>query len=301
VLKTRTAGGKKRIGIGGLFRNIIKSSEAESEEEEEEKVVQDDMQDDSSDLSADDMDPVYIKSPGPVLKLQKIEPTGIPRLKQKSEIPAKTATSKLDNLEPTKTVTREEADAAKVQRIKPLTQDLSKPDSKAKEKEKAKAQRRQQQISLVEDGPARIKPPQTPIDLTGSELKQELIKRGEAMANMYHDKFGIETAIVRIGSCFPAPLNHRMLSSWMSYDDFVTLIERVFIVSKLGCPVIYGASDNTSNWWDNSDVSHLGWKPKDNAEDYRKDIDASMERPKADAPEVVYQGGTFTADGIHEE
>ena len=33
VLKTRTTGGKKRIGIGGLFRNLIKSSEAASEEE----------------------------------------------------------------------------------------------------------------------------------------------------------------------------------------------------------------------------------------------------------------------------
>ena len=26
---------------------------------------------------------------------------------------------------------------------------------------------------------------------------------GEALASLYHDKFGIETAIVRIGSCFP--------------------------------------------------------------------------------------------------
>ena len=28
---------------------------------------------------------------------------------------------------------------------------------------------------------------------------------GEAIANVYHSKFGIETAIVRIGSCFPEP------------------------------------------------------------------------------------------------
>ncbi len=30
---------------------------------------------------------------------------------------------------------------------------------------------------------------------------------------MYHDKFGQETAIVRIGSCFEEPRNHRMLST----------------------------------------------------------------------------------------
>ena len=50
---------------------------------------------------------------------------------------------------------------------------------------------------------------------------------GESMASMYHDKFGIETACVRIGSCFPEPRNHRMLATWLSADDFVRLIERV--------------------------------------------------------------------------
>ena len=44
---------------------------------------------------------------------------------------------------------------------------------------------------------------------------------GEALASMYHDKFGIETASVRIGSCFPEPVDHRMLSTWMSHDDFI--------------------------------------------------------------------------------
>lgn len=65
---------------------------------------------------------------------------------------------------------------------------------------------------------------------------------GEAMASMYYDKFGIETACVRIGACFPEPKNHRMLSMWMSYDDFIRLIERVFIVPRLGCPIVYGTS-----------------------------------------------------------
>lgn len=123
---------------------------------------------------------------------------------------------------------------------------------------------------------------------------------GEAMASMYHDKFGQETAIVRIGSSFPAPMDHRMLSSWLSYADFVRLIERVFDVPKLGCPIIYGASNNSATWWDNSNVNWLGWRPQDDSEQFRADLDARMEKPAADAPQVVYQGGTFTADGIHE-
>ena len=123
---------------------------------------------------------------------------------------------------------------------------------------------------------------------------------GEALASLYHDKFGIETACVRIGSCFPEPMNHRTLATWMSYDDFVRLVERVFTVPVLGCPIIYGASDNDATWWDNSAVSYLGWKPQDNAEEHRARLDAEISRPEPDAPDAIYQGGMFTASGIHE-
>lgn len=123
---------------------------------------------------------------------------------------------------------------------------------------------------------------------------------GEALATMYHDKFGIETACVRIGSCFPEPRNHRMLSTWLSYDDFISLIERVFAVPVLGCPIIYGSSDNDVAWWDNSAVAYLGWRPKDNAEAYREKLDAIAGAPDRDAPDAVFQGGMFTAEPIHE-
>lgn len=124
---------------------------------------------------------------------------------------------------------------------------------------------------------------------------------GEALASMYYDKFGIETACVRIGSCFPEPKNHRMLSTWMSYDDFVRLIERVFMVSRLGCPIIYGVSANSSSWWDNREVAYLGWSPQDNAEKFRSKIDAAMSAPPGSDVNARYQGGAFCADGIHDK
>ena len=123
---------------------------------------------------------------------------------------------------------------------------------------------------------------------------------GEAVASMYYDKFGIETASVRIGSCFPEPKNHRMLSTWMSYDDFVQLVERIFMVPRLGCPIIYGASANAASWWDNREVAYLGWQPNDNAEQFRAKIDAEMSPPPADDVNAMYQGGAFCGDGIHE-
>lgn len=51
---------------------------------------------------------------------------------------------------------------------------------------------------------------------------------GENLARLYFEKFGQETALVRIGSCTPEPNNYRMLSTWFSHDDFVSLIEAAF-------------------------------------------------------------------------
>ena len=124
---------------------------------------------------------------------------------------------------------------------------------------------------------------------------------GEALASMYHDKFGIETASIRIGSCRPEPADHRMLATWLSYDDFVSLIECVFRVPVLGCPIVYGASDNDVSWWDNADIAHLGWRPKDNSRVFLEGLDARMARPDPEAATAKYQGGTFAVDGIHEE
>lgn len=123
---------------------------------------------------------------------------------------------------------------------------------------------------------------------------------GEQLARLYFDKFGVETACVRIGSCFPEPRNHRMLATWLSYGDLVRLVERVFAVPRLGCPVIFGASANDARWWDNRHAAYLGWVPQDSAEPYRAAIDAATPRPAPDAPDALFQGGMFTAEPIHE-
>ncbi len=124
---------------------------------------------------------------------------------------------------------------------------------------------------------------------------------GEALARLYYDKYGIETAIVRIGSCFPEPRDHRMLATWLSPADFIRLIERVFTVPRLGCPILYGVSDNEEQWWDNRAAAFLGWRPKDSAEPYRAKLDASQTPLPGDDPAVKFQGGAFAAAGHFED
>lgn len=123
---------------------------------------------------------------------------------------------------------------------------------------------------------------------------------GEAIASMYNDKFGIETASIRIGSCLPEPADRRMMALWLSYGDFVALIERDFGVPALGCPIIYGASDDDISWWGNSKTAYLDWRPQDNSEAFRSEVDAFVP-PGPNAPDAIYQGGMFTANGIIED
>lgn len=116
---------------------------------------------------------------------------------------------------------------------------------------------------------------------------------GELVARYYYDKFNIESACIRIGSCFPEPTNRRMLSTWLSYTDFTSLLEAVISTKNLGFAIVYGVSANQDSWWDNCLVEHLNWKPKDNAAVYAdKIISASGEEELE-----TFQGGEFARQG----
>lgn len=120
---------------------------------------------------------------------------------------------------------------------------------------------------------------------------------GEALASMYHDKFGQETLSLRIGSCFDRPLNPRMLATWLSYRDFVSLCERAFLTPRLGHTVVYGASANERLWWDNSNAASLGWQPQDSADGWRAEVEAATGQQDPTDPAVIYQGGAFAGAG----
>ncbi|SHN26270.1 uronate dehydrogenase [Pseudomonas asturiensis] len=119
---------------------------------------------------------------------------------------------------------------------------------------------------------------------------------GEDMASFYFDRYGIETVSIRIGSSFPEPQNRRMMSTWLSFDDLIQLLERALYTPNVGHTVVYGVSDNKTVWWDNRLASHLGYAPKDSSEVFRDKVDAQP-MPAANDPAMVYQGGAFVASG----
>jgi uronate dehydrogenase len=120
---------------------------------------------------------------------------------------------------------------------------------------------------------------------------------GEGIASMYFSKFGQETLSVRIGSCFDKPANPRMLATWLSYRDFVALCTRAFAAPLLGHTVIYGASDNDEQWWDNGKAGFLGWRPLDSSAKWRAEVEAAAGEQDMNDPAVIYQGGAFTSAG----
>lgn len=124
---------------------------------------------------------------------------------------------------------------------------------------------------------------------------------GELLARYYYDKFAIETANVRIGSCFDKPKDRRMLATWMSHSDFTAMVKRVFEVDRLGCPIIYGVSANKELWWDNHMVSYLGWQPNDNSEIFASEPHLQKQEVDSDSRAIRFQGGGFAAAGHFED
>ncbi|HEX3500862.1 MAG TPA: NAD(P)-dependent oxidoreductase, partial [Stellaceae bacterium] len=57
---------------------------------------------------------------------------------------------------------------------------------------------------------------------------------GELMGRMYWYKHGVENVNVRIGSCFPEPIDARMLSTFLSYGDLTRLVTRATLAEKTG-------------------------------------------------------------------
>ncbi|MEO1028114.1 MAG: NAD(P)-dependent oxidoreductase [Pseudomonadota bacterium] len=93
----------------------------------------------------------------------------------------------------------------------------------------------------------------------------------EDVASLYWDRRGIESVCMRILSCAQVT-NARALGTWLSYDDLIQLVTRAIDTPVTGFTVVYGVSNNDRAPVRNTSSSHLGYRPKDNAEQYAAEI-----------------------------
>lgn len=122
---------------------------------------------------------------------------------------------------------------------------------------------------------------------------------GEDLSRFYFDRYGIESACLRIGSCYPEPRDRRMLVTWQSPGDLTALVRRCLRVANLGHAVVYGVSDNRELWWDNWLAAHLDYAPRDSSEPFRERIEAAQRAAPQDKA-AQFQGGAFVQAGPFE-
>lgn len=123
---------------------------------------------------------------------------------------------------------------------------------------------------------------------------------GEDLSRFYFDRYGLETVCLRIGSAFPEPKDRRMLATWLSYDDLERLVVASLTAPVVGHSIVYGMSDNTTTWWDNTSAKHLGYRPQDSSEPWRAAKEAAQPTLDLKDPAVLYQGGAFVRMGPFE-
>lgn len=119
----------------------------------------------------------------------------------------------------------------------------------------------------------------------------------ENLGQLYWDKFGIESVMLRIFSSFPEPADRRMLWSWLSFDDCIRLVTAALTAPCVGCTISFGMSDNRLKTVDNRLAGHLGYHPQDNTESFRAGVEGKTPVPDPRAPAVQCLGGWFVELG----
>lgn len=117
----------------------------------------------------------------------------------------------------------------------------------------------------------------------------------EDLARLYWEKRGIEAVCLRIFSATETPQNTRALGTWLSRGDLIHMVERAVDTPTTGFCVVYGISNNDRAPVTNAKVSFLGYRPKDNAEDYAAEILAKAGKPDPQNPAQMRLGGPFAA------
>jgi uronate dehydrogenase len=117
---------------------------------------------------------------------------------------------------------------------------------------------------------------------------------GETLSRLYSDRYGMQIACLRIGSCLDRPVDARMLGTWLSPMDVVRLVAACLTAPTLDYAIVYGISRNQRRWWDLAPAAALGYEPMDDAEVYADEILAPFAGKDPSGPDDP-QGGAIAA------
>lgn len=117
----------------------------------------------------------------------------------------------------------------------------------------------------------------------------------EALLQLYADRHALDAVACRIGSFLPEPTTTRQLSTWLSHDDCVRMVDAALTATAPGFAVLYGISANTRAWWDLEPGRALGFHPEDDAETFADRIPVAI----TDQDEAAYVGGPFVLPDFH--
>jgi hypothetical protein len=117
---------------------------------------------------------------------------------------------------------------------------------------------------------------------------------GEALAALYHYRYGIDAICVRILTCADRPTDVRGLATWLSPDDAGRLFQACLTAERPGFRVIFGVSANTRGGWVSlAEARALGYEPHDDAERFAATIPGGSEPADAGDPVLAHLGGKF--------
>jgi hypothetical protein len=118
---------------------------------------------------------------------------------------------------------------------------------------------------------------------------------GELLARMYWEKHAVESVLIRIGSVLPEVPDERILSTWISHDDFVRLVQHCAAAEQVACSVVWGASNNTRSFWRGDARRRIGWAPLDSSDDQTERVRG---RVTNDPVAERYQGKSLLASTL---
>ncbi|GAA1011232.1 NAD-dependent dehydratase [Acrocarpospora pleiomorpha] len=118
----------------------------------------------------------------------------------------------------------------------------------------------------------------------------------EALGSLYHDRFGLNVTVIRLGTCTEHPTDTRCLATWISPADCARLIEAA--LTAPGFHIVWGVSANKRRWWSLNEAMSIGYTPQDDSEPYAPALITQDGEPDLTHPLHHRAGGSFTLKNL---